>query len=322
MSGQLTVGELTVVINYLGAVYGPLSAIAHTTGQLQGALAGAKRVRAMFALMPETVDAPDAIDAADIKGDIRFEDVGFTYPDGTRVLHDITLRGQAGRDGRARRPDRRRQDDAGQPDPALLRRDRRAACSIDGVDVRQYRVRSLREKIAIVLQDPVLFSGTIADNLRYGRLDATDEEIEAGGARGARARVHRRACRRATTREIAEAGGGLSGGERQRLSVARAILKNAPILILDEPTSSLDAISEEIVFAALRRLRAGRTTIVIAHRLSTVRDADRILVLDGGQIAAQGRHEELLKIEPAVPPDVRAAVGRQVARRAGDASTS
>ena len=141
----------------------------------------------------------------------------------------------------------------------------------------------------------MLFSGTIADNLRYGRLDATDGGDRGGGARGARARVHRRACRRATTREIAEAGGGLSGGERQRLSVARAILKNAPILILDEPTSSLDAISEEIVFAALRRLRAGRTTIVIAHRLSTVRDADRILVLDGGRIAAQGRHDELLK---------------------------
>ena len=127
-----------------------------------------------------------------------------------------------------------------------------------------------------------------------------------------------RGCRRATTRRVAEAGGGLSGGERQRLSVARAMLKNAPILILDEPTSSLDAISEEIVFAALRRLRAGRTTIVIAHRLSTVRDADRILVLDGGRIAAQGRHDELLEVEPALSADVRAAVGRQVARRAGD----
>ena len=118
--------------------------------------------------------------------------------------------------------------------------------------------------------------------------------------------------------EIAEAGGSLSGGERQRLSIARAVLKNAPILILDEPTSSLDAISEEIVFAALRRLRAGRTTIVIAHRLSTVRDADCILVLDGGRIAAKGRHEELLTSERAVSPDVRTPVGRQIARRPGD----
>jgi ABC-type multidrug transport system fused ATPase/permease subunit len=165
---------------------------------------------------------------------------------------------------------------------------------VDGVDVRQYRIRELRERIALVLQDPVLFSGTIAENLRYGCLDATSEDVERA-ARGAHAHEFVSHLAKGYDTEIAEAGGGLSGGERQRLSVARAILKNAPILILDEPTSSLDAISEEIVFAALRRLRAGRTTIVIAHRLSTVRDADRILVLDGGQIAAQGRHEELLE---------------------------
>ena len=293
MTGQLSVGELTIVIGYLASVYGPLSAIAHTTGQLQGALAGTKRVRAMFALIPETVEAPDAIDAVDIKGDIRVEDVGFTYPNGARVLHDITFAAKPGEvialvglTG------------AGKTtlvsliprfyDPTVGR------VTIDGVDVRQYRVRSLREKIAIVLQDPVLFAGTIADNLRYGRLDATDDEIEQA-ARAAHAHEFIARLPNGYQTEIAQAGGSLSGGERQRLSVARAILKNAPILILDEPTSSLDSISEEIVFAALRRLRAGRTTIVIAHRLSTVRDADRILVLDGGEIAAQGRHEELLK---------------------------
>jgi ABC-type multidrug transport system fused ATPase/permease subunit len=293
MSGKLTIGELTVVISYLAAVYGPLSAIAHTTGQLQGALAGTKRVRAMFAILPETIEAPDAIDAVDIKGDIRVEDVGFTYPNGARVLHDISFEAKPGEvialvglTG------------AGKTtlvsliprfyDPTVGR------VTIDGVDVRRYRVRSLREKIAIVLQDPVLFAGTIADNLRYGRLDATDEEIEQA-ARAAHAHEFIARMPKGYQTEIAQAGGSLSGGERQRLSVARAILKNAPILILDEPTSSLDSISEEIVFAALRRLRAGRTTIVIAHRLSTVRDADRILVLDGGEIAAQGRHEELLK---------------------------
>jgi ABC-type multidrug transport system fused ATPase/permease subunit len=165
---------------------------------------------------------------------------------------------------------------------------------VDGIDVRQYRIRSLREKIAIVPQDAVLFSGTIADNLRYGKLDATREEIEAA-ARAAHAHDFVSRLPKGYDTPIAEAGGGLSGGERQRLSVARAVLKDAPILILDEPTSSLDAISEEIVFAALKRLRAGRTTIVIAHRLSTVRDADAILVLDGGRISALGRHDELLQ---------------------------
>ena len=293
MSGRLTIGDLTVVISYLAAVYGPLSAIAHTTGQLQGALAGTKRVRAMFALIPETVEAPGAIDATDITGDIRVENVGFTYPNGTRVLHDISFAAKPGEvialvglTG------------AGKTTlVSLIPRfydSTVGRVTIDGVDVRQYRVRSLREKIAIVLQDPVLFAGTIADNLRYGRLDATDEEIEQA-ARAAHAHEFIARLPKGYQTEIAQAGGGLSGGERQRLSVARAILKNAPILILDEPTSSLDSISEEIVFAALRQLRAGRTTIVIAHRLSTVRDADRILVLDGGEIAAQGRHEELLK---------------------------
>jgi ATP-binding cassette subfamily B protein/subfamily B ATP-binding cassette protein MsbA len=291
--GQLTVGQLYVVINYLAAVYGPLSAIAHTTGQLQSALAGARRVRAMFALVPETVDAPDAVPATAIHGDVRFENVGFVYPDGTSVLHDITFSAKPGEmvalvglTG------------AGKTTlVSLIPRFYDATegrVLVNGVDVRRYRVRELREKIGIVLQDPVLFSGTIADNLRYGRLDATPLEIEQA-ARAAHAHEFVSRLPKGYDTEIAEAGGGLSGGERQRLSVARAILKNAPILILDEPTSSLDAISEEIVFAALRRLRAGRTTIVIAHRLSTVRDADRILVLDGGRISAQGRHEDLLK---------------------------
>jgi ATP-binding cassette subfamily B protein len=293
MRGDLKVGDLTVVIAYLGAVYGPLSSIAHTTGQLQGAVAGARRVRAMFALIPETIDRPNAVDAANVVGDVRFEGVGFDYPDGTKVLHDIDFTAKpgemvalvgltgAGKTTLVSLIPRFYDTTAGR-------------VLIDGVDVRDYRVRSLRDKIAIVLQDPVLFAGSIIENLRYGRLDASAEEIEQAG-RAAHAHEFISRLAKGYDTEIAEAGGSLSGGERQRLSVARAIIKNAPILILDEPTSSLDAISEEIVFAALRRLRAGRTTLVIAHRLSTVRDADCILVLDGGQIVAKGRHEDLLK---------------------------
>jgi ATP-binding cassette subfamily B protein len=293
MNGTMTVGDLTVVLAYLGAVYGPLSAIAHTTGQVQGAVAGARRVRAMLALTPETDDPPTAIAATDIRGHIQFDDVGFSYPDGTEVLHNISFEAQPGQvialvglTG------------AGKTTlVSLIPRfylPTSGRILIDGRDIRDYKIRSLREKIALVLQDSVLFSGTIADNLRYGRLEATDDEIEEA-ARAAHAHDFIARLPKKYDSLVAEAGGGLSGGERQRLSVARAILKNAPILILDEPTSSLDAISEEIVFAALRRLRAGRTTIVIAHRLSTVRDADAILVLDGGRISAHGRHEELLK---------------------------
>ena len=304
LSGRLMVGSMFVVINYLGAVYGPLSAIAHTTGQLQGAVAGARRVREMLALTPETVAAPGAITATNIRGEVRFENVGFTYPGGADVLHDISFTAAPGQmiavvglTG------------AGKTTlVSLIPRFYDATVGrvlVDGIDVRQYEIRSLRERIAIVPQDPVLFSGTIAENLRYGRLDATIEEVE-GAARAAHAHEFVSHLPKKYETQIAEAGAGLSGGERQRLSVARAILKNAPVLILDEPTSSLDSISEEIVFDALRRLRAGRTTIVIAHRLSTVRDADAILVLDGGRISAHGRHDELL---------VRSALYRRMCAR-------
>jgi ABC-type multidrug transport system fused ATPase/permease subunit len=296
INGRMSVGDLTLVLAYLGAVYGPLSSIAHTTGQLQGAVAGARRVRAMLALMPETAEPPEALEAGALRGDIQFENVGFDYPDGTKVLHEISFSARPGEmvalvglTG------------AGKTTlVSLIPRFYDATegrVLVDGVDTRRYRVRSLREKIAIVLQDPVLFGGTIGDNLRYGRLDATQAEIEAA-ARAAHAHDFISHLPRQYDTQVAEAGGGLSGGERQRLSVARAILKDAPILILDEPTSSLDSISEEIVFSALRRLRAGRTTVVIAHRLSTVRDADRILVLDGGKIAGQGTHDELLASSP------------------------
>src|SRR5262249_27799266 len=263
MNGRLSVGQLLVVISYLGAVYGPLSSIAHTTGQLQGALAGARRVRAMFAMTPETEDEPGAIEAARVTGAIAFRHVSFTYPKGKDVLHDIEFDAKPGQmialvglTG------------AGKTTlVSLIPRfynTTQGRVLIDDVDVRNYRVLSVREKIAIVLQDPVLFSGTIADNIRYGRLDATRPEIEEA-AKAAHAHEFITRLPKGYETAVAEAGGSLSGGEKQRLSIARAILKHAPILILDEPTSSLDAISEEIVFNALRTLRAGRTTIVIAH---------------------------------------------------------
>jgi ABC-type multidrug transport system fused ATPase/permease subunit len=292
LEGQLSIGKLMVVTTYLAAVYGPLSSIAHTTGSLQNAVASARRVREIFSHAPEMLDAPDAVDATGVTGDIRFENVSFAYNDERQILREISFSASpgemvalvgltgAGKSTLASLIPRFFEPTGGR-------------VLIDGVDVAKYRLRSLRERIALVLQDAMLFGGTIADNIRYGRLDATDEDVEQA-ARAAHAHEFIVRLPKGYDTPLAEAGGSLSGGERQRLGIARALLKDAPILILDEPTSSLDALSEEAVFSALHRLREGRTTIVIAHRLSTIRDANRILVLHDGRIMAQGTHQELL----------------------------
>ena len=169
-----------------------------------------------------------------------------------------------------------------------------AAILIDGVDIRDVTLASLRAQIGIVTQDTVLFDDTIAANIAYGAPGASQARDRGGGARGARARVHRRRCRSGYETTIGERGQRLSGGQRQRLAIARALLKNSPILILDEATSSLDAESERLVQEALANLMRNRTSFVIAHRLSTVRRADAIIVLERGRIVEIGRHDELL----------------------------
>src|SRR5207244_11636841 len=165
---------------------------------------------------------------------------------------------------------------------------------IDGVDLRKLKLRSLREQISVVLQEPLLFSGTVAENIRYGRLDATMEEVaEAAKSAGAQEFIERMPEGYYT--ELGERGAQLSGGERQRICVARAFIKDAPILILDEPTSSDDSKTEAVILDALDLLMEGRTTFMIAHRLSTVRRADKILVMEQGRLIEHGRHEELLE---------------------------
>jgi ABC-type multidrug transport system fused ATPase/permease subunit len=292
IEGTLTVGSLLVVIAYLGAVYSPISAIAYTAGSIQQAVVSARRVRELLALEPEPLEDDKGLDASAIRGDIRFDRVSFSYDGARRVLEEVSFRAApgelvaivgltgAGKTTIANLVPRFFEPTAGR-------------VLVDGVELKEYSIRSLRERIALVPQSPVLFSGTIGENIRYGRLDASDEDVEAA-ARAAH--VHEFVLRlpQGYDTPVVEAGATLSGGERQRLGIARAILKNAPILILDEPTSSLDAISEATVFDALRRLRRGRTTIVIAHRLSTIRDANKILVLHEGRVIAQGTHDALM----------------------------
>jgi ATP-binding cassette, subfamily B, multidrug efflux pump len=293
LSGRISPGDFAAFTIYTVMLTWPMIALGYVVNLFERGTASMVRIHELLIEEP-TIDDRDAAPekVRPIKGDVEFRHLSFSYGN-SEILRDISLEIPAGTSlalvGLT---------GAGKTTlVSLIPRFYDTSTGrvlIDGRDVREYRVRPLREKIAIVLQEPVLFQGTIAENLRYGRLDATREEIEEA-ARAAHAHDFISHLAKGYDTEIAQAGGSLSGGERQRLSVARAIIKNAPILILDEPTSSLDAISEEIVFAALRRLRAGRTTIVIAHRLSTVRDADCILVLDGGRIAAKGRHDELLQ---------------------------
>lgn len=293
LDGTLTAGALLVVLAYLTAVYTPLSSIAHTGGQLQQAVASAKRVREILAREPETADVTAGRDAAGVSGEIRFERVSFAY-DATRpILDDVSFVARpgemvalvgltgAGKSTLASLIPRFFDPSAG-------------SVRLDGVDVRDYALKSLREQVALVPQDAVLFGATIADAIRYGRLDAGDAEV-AEAARAAHVDHFIARLPQGYDTPLMQAGGTLSGGERQRIAIARALLKDARVLILDEPTASLDALSEEAVFRALGRLRSGRTTIVIAHRLSTIRDANRILVLHEGRLVAQGPHDELLR---------------------------
>ena len=292
LDGTLTLGSLLVVVAYLAAVYNPISEIVHTTGSLRQAIVSARRVREIFALSPEPLDAPDAVDASRVSGHVRFEDVSFSYDHDRQVLNGLSFEAHPGElvalvglTG------------AGKTTIAnlvpRLYKPTKGRILIDATDTARYSLRSLRERIALVPQQPVLFNGTIADNIRYGRLEASDEDVESA----ARAACVHDFVQRLTLgyeTPVGEGGAMLSGGERQRLGIARAFLKRAPILILDEPTSAIDALSEAAIFEALARLRQDRTIIVIAHRLSTIQDATRIVVLQEGRGVAQGTHVQLL----------------------------
>ncbi len=285
-------GSLTVFANYSRQFSRPINTLSMQMSTIYAALAGAERVFAVMDAEPETPDAPDAIPMTAVCGDVRFEHVTFGYVPEKTVLHDLTLYAKPGQKiafvGST---------GAGKTTITnLLNRfyDIEAGTiKIDGVDIRKYQRSSLRENVAMVLQDTHLFTGTVMENIRYGRLDATDEEVIAAAKV---ASAHSMICRLSEGYQTVLTGDGanLSQGQRQLLNIARAALSRAPILVLDEATSSVDTRTERHIEHGMDRLMASRTTFVIAHRLSTVRNADAIMVLEAGRIIERGTHEQLL----------------------------
>ncbi|HXG68004.1 MAG TPA: ABC transporter transmembrane domain-containing protein [Blastocatellia bacterium] len=297
IEGQITAGELIAFVLYTFVVGGSIGGVSELYGQFQQAIGATRRIFELLDTRPEIRDSADAMPLTNVRGHVRFEDARFTYPDerGLEILKGVSLEARHGEIIALVGP-----SGAGKSTlVALIPRFYDVTAGrilIDGHDVRGIQLRSLRQAIGLVPQETVLFSGTIRENIAYGKLDATDAEIEAA-ARAAHAHEFIKEFPDGYETVVGERGVKLSGGQRQRIAIARALLKDPTILILDEATSSLDSESEQLVQDALDTLMQNRTTFVIAHRLSTVRRANRIIVLDEGRIVEEGSHEELLANE-------------------------
>ncbi|MBI3971155.1 MAG: ABC transporter ATP-binding protein [Chloroflexi bacterium] len=291
LAGRLTPGELVAFLIYLGMVTNPINRLSNLYAQLQQSLGAAQRVFALLVERPHVADRPGASPLVIGEGGIAFEHVAFTYGDDRPVLDDVSLVVEAGQTVALVGP-----SGAGKTTAiALLLRlydVTGGRIMVDGQDIREVTQESLRAQMALVPQEPVLFGATVAENIRYGRLDARPEEIEAA-ARAANAHEFIAALPRGYETQVGERGVQLSVGQRQRITIARAVLRDPRILLLDEATASLDNESEHLVQEALERLMAERTTLVIAHRLTTVEHADRIVVLAGGRVVEQGTPAEL-----------------------------
>jgi ATP-binding cassette, subfamily B, bacterial MsbA len=290
---QLTTGQFALFIGTLFLMYGPAKKLSRVNANLQQAIAASERIFEMMDTHTEVIEHPTAAPLAPFQRQIEFRDVGFGYEDAqNRILRDVSFTVRAGQMvaivGRS-----------GAGKTTLVNLLPRfydvtsGAILIDGCDLRDASLASLRQQVGIVTQDTVLFDDTIARNIAYGSPAATRERIEAA-ARAANAHDFISLLPRGYDATIGERGQRLSGGQRQRIAIARALLKNAPILVLDEATSALDTESELLVQEALTNLMMNRTSFVIAHRLSTIRRADAIIVLEGGRVVETGRHDELL----------------------------
>jgi ATP-binding cassette subfamily B protein len=290
--GEITLGVLLSFYGYILLFYGPLQWFGQVSSWMTQAFTGAQRIFEILDEPKEQYDEPDAVPMPAIEGRVTFRKVEFGYESGRAVLHGIDLDvapgemiGVAGKSG------------AGKTTAMnLLCRFYDAAAGsieIDGVDIRRIRLRDLREQIGIVPQEPLLFSGTIAENIGYGRPGASFAEIvEAAKTANAHEFILQKPD--GYDSQVGERGCSLSGGERQRLAIARAILRDPRILILDEATSSVDVRSENLIQEAIGRLARNRTSFVVAHRLSTIRNANRVMVLDGGRLVEVGGHEDLM----------------------------
>ncbi len=292
LEGELTIGRILVFISYLGALYGPLNSLMSTSSAVQSAAASARRVREILDTEHEVQDQPAAIPLDNVTSHVKFENVTFGYEPGQPFIRNVSFESKAGETTAVVGP-------TGAGKSTLLSLIPRlydpweGRVVVDFQDVRHLQLKSLRRQVSMVLQEAFLFPISIAENIAYGRPEASPEEIQAA-ARAANIHHFIEKLPNGYQTVVGERGATLSGGERQRLSIARALLKNAPILILDEPTSALDAETESLLLEALARLMKGRTTFIIAHRLSTIRNADRILVLQHGRIVESGTHEELM----------------------------
>ena len=292
MRGEITTGSLLVFLLYLGKMYKPMRDLSKMTDTMSKAAVGYERIHEVIETEDKIRNLPGAKKAPSFRGEIEFDHVSFAYDNGYRTLNDVNLRVEAGQMAALVGP-----TGAGKTTiVSLIGRfydPEKGVVKIDNRDVRDYKLKSLRRQISFVLQDTLLFRAPVWQNIAYGRPEASREEI-LRAAELANADEFIRNMPQQYDTMVGEKGVTLSGGQRQRIAIARAIIRNAPILIMDEPTSGLDAASEELVFEALNRLMADRTTIVIAHRLSTVRRADVIFVIDHGTIVERGTHEKLI----------------------------